>query len=170
MKKYSLSLFILAMLISTTVSYANSTIYTDDVGRMHFMGKGGYSGVRNLQMQEMQAGAVNQAAQEISKTQREVQENIIETQKEVTNYHNQQERNVLDVIKEKDNKPVSSFKSSYTSEQRKMDASSPYGYGNTNLPDRKIQEAASGVNNSKTMYTDDIGRIHFFGKGNIIRE
>ena len=44
----------------------SKTIYTDDIGRMHFMGKGGYSGVRNLQMQEMQAGAVNQAAQDIS--------------------------------------------------------------------------------------------------------
>ena len=111
MKKYSLSLFILTLLISTTISYANSTIYTDDVGRMHFMGKGGYSGVRNLQMQEMQAGAVNQAAQEISRTQREVQENIIETQQEAVNQYNKQERNVLYVIKEKDVKPASSFKS-----------------------------------------------------------
>ena len=51
-----------------------------------------------------------------------------------------------------------------------MDASSPYGYGNTNLPDRKVRDAESGVNGSKTMYTDDIGRLHFFGKGNIIRE
>jgi hypothetical protein len=74
MKKYSM--FLVAIIISTTVSFADSTIYTDDIGRMHFMGKGGYSGVRNLQMQEMQAGAVNQAAQEISNTQREVQRQI----------------------------------------------------------------------------------------------
>ena len=170
MKKYSVSLFILTMLISTTMSYANSTIYTDGVGRMHFMGKGGYSGVRNLQMQEMQAGAVNQAAQEISRTQREVQENIIESKQEAVNQYNKQERNVLDVIKEKDVKPASSFKSTYTTEPRQMDATSPYGYGSTNIHDRKVREAASGVNNSKTMYTDDIGRLHFFGKGNIVKE
>ena len=170
MKKYSFSLFILAMLFATTASYANSTIYTDDVGRMHFMGKGGYSGVRNLQMQEMQAGAVNQAAQEISRTQREVEERIIETQQEAANQYSRQEKNVLDVIKEKDVKPTGSFKSTYTPEQRKMDATSPYGYGSTNIHDKKVRDAASGVNNSKTMYTDDIGRIHFFGKGNIIKE
>lgn len=27
-----------------------------------------------------------------------------------------------------------------------------------------------GVNESKTIYTDDLGRLHFFGKGNIIKE
>ena len=170
MKKYYFSLFLSMMLFSTTISYANSTIYTDDVGRMHFMGKGGYSGVRNLQMQEMQAGAVNQAAQDFSRTQREVENNIRETQNEINNSYNKTERNVLDVIKAPETKPASSFKSSYTSEQRKMDASSPYGYGNTNLPDKKVRDAGSGVNGSKTMYTDDIGRLHFFGKGNIIRE
>lgn len=168
MKKYSM--FLVAMIISTTVSFADSTIYTDDIGRMHFMGKGGYSGVRNLQMQEMQAGAVNQAAQEISNTQREVQRQINETQSEIQNNYNRAERNALDVIKEKDTKPVGSFKSTCTTEQRKMDASSPYGYGSTNIPERKVRETIGGVNESKTMYTDDIGRLHFFGKGNIIKE
>ena len=28
----------------------------------------------------------------------------------------------------------------------------------------------SGVNDSKTIYTDDLGRLHFFGRGNLIRE
>lgn len=27
-----------------------------------------------------------------------------------------------------------------------------------------------GVNNSKTIYTDDLGRLHFFGKGSITRD
>jgi hypothetical protein len=44
-----------------------------------------------------------------------------------------------------------------------MDASASFGNGATYLP-------GAGVNNSKTLYTDDIGRLHFFGKGNIIKE
>ena len=45
-----------------------------------------------------------------------------------------------------------------------MDASASFGQGATNLSPN------SGVNNSKTIYTDDLGRLHFFGKNNIIRE
>ena len=37
MKKVILALSIL--LITNTITYANSTIYTDDIGRMHFLGK-----------------------------------------------------------------------------------------------------------------------------------
>ena len=46
--------------------------------------------------------------------------------------------------------------------ERKMDASAPFGYGMTNIN--------SGVNESKTIYTDDLGRLHFFGRANQIRE
>ena len=47
-------LFIILGLIATTTLCANAasldgTIYTDDIGRMHFMGKGNYSGVRTMQ-------------------------------------------------------------------------------------------------------------------------
>ena len=45
MKKVILALSIL--LITNTITYANSTIYTDDIGRMHFLGKD--PGGKNLQ-------------------------------------------------------------------------------------------------------------------------
>ena len=32
-----------------------------------------------------------------------------------------------------------------------------------------IDTPSSGVNASKTIYTDDLGRLHFFGKGNLIK-
>ena len=45
---------------------------------------------------------------------------------------------------------------------RKLDASAQFGQGMTNLN--------SGVNDSKTIYTDDLGRLHFFGRANQIKE
>ena len=36
--------------------------------------------------------------------------------------------------------------------------------------DSTLDEGFSGVNSSKTMYKDGIGRLHFFGKGNIIKD
>lgn len=73
---------------------------------------------------------------------------------------NEAEMDIMDVIKEKPVVPAGSHKSSYSSEKGKMDASY---FGGTNIPER-------GVNDSKTIYKDDLGRLHFFGKGNIIKE
>lgn len=75
---------------------------------------------------------------------------------------NEAEMDIMDVIKEKPVVPAGSHKSSFSYEKGKMDASSFYGQGGTNLP--------AGVNDSKTIYKDDLGRLHFFGKGNIIKE
>lgn len=75
---------------------------------------------------------------------------------------NDAEMDIMDVIKEKPVVPAGSHKSSFSAEKGKMDASSFYGQGGTNIP--------AGVNDSKTIYTDDLGRLHFFGKGNIIKE
>lgn len=167
MNKCFMSL-ILALSISASVSVsANDIIYTDDIGRMHFMGRGGYSGVRNLQMGEMQSNAINDAAINIQKTQKEVEQNLSEAEQNYKNEINaKRERNITDVIKDNSNVPVSSKgKANFTSEQRKMDASSPYGMGNTNIPN-----ATKGVNDAKTIYTDDLGRLHFFGKGNVVKD
>ena len=73
----------------------------------------------------------------------------------------QAETDITNVIKEKPVVPASSFKSSYSAQKAPLDASRQNGY-NTNLP--------AGVNDSKTIYTDDLGRLHFFGKGNIVKE
>ena len=71
---------------------------------------------------------------------------------------------ITDVIKERTDVPVSSrTKATFSTEGRTMDPSASFGQGATYLP-------TSGVNESKTIYTDDLGRLHFFGKGNLIKE
>ena len=99
------------------------------------------------------ASAIDEVANQVNRTQKQVKENL-----------NAQEANITDVIKENTTVPVSSrTKATFSSEERKMDPSASFGYGATYLP-------GSNLNNSKTIYTDDIGRVHFFGKGNIINE
>ena len=89
---------------------------------------------------------------------------LIDKKKEVKETMSEVETDITKVIKERENVPVSSkTKASFTAEDRKMDASASFGNGATFLP-------SSGVNESKTIYTDDIGRLHFFGKGNLIKE
>lgn len=155
-----------------------SPIYTDGMGRMHFMGKGGYSSVRSMQMGETYSNAVNDAVNQYTKPQSEASKRVEEIKKqsqedfefskneikkeinEIKQYKND-EPDITKVIKESPNNKASSYKSSYTSTKEPLDATYHKGYS-TNIP--------SGVNNSKTIYTDDLGRIHFFGKANQIKE
>ena len=160
MSKRYLVLLAVAAIISTGVATANTTIqqiqspiYTDDIGRSHFLGRGGYSSVRHIDMGAAQADAINEVSRDMQKVQKEIKETVNEVETDITK-----------VIKERENVPVSSkTKASFTAEDRKMDASASFGNGATFLP-------SSGVNESKTIYTDDIGRLHFFGKGNLIKE
>lgn len=160
-KKY-LVLLAITMLFSscvvmaeTTVQQIQSPIYTDDLGRSHFLGKGGYSSVRHIQMEQTQSDLVNSAANDLSKKPAKTSEK---------NYMGTTEKNITDVINESSNVPVSSkTKATFSAQERPMDSSAPFGNGATCLPE-------SGVNNSKTIYTDELGRLHFFGKGNIVKE
>ena len=161
-KKYLLALALgLTLSTQTILAEIQSPIYTDDIGRSHFLGRGGYSSVRQLQMGEAQAGLVNDAAnkysaaqditikksQDIENSVKNVEENIKKAETDITN-----------VIKEAQEVPVSRKKATFTSEKRTLDPSAPYGYGSTYIP--------AGVNESKTLYTDELGRLHFFGKSN----
>ena len=167
MNKLCVSLgLISAFILSVGLAFAEiqSPIYTDDIGRSHFLGRGGYSTVRQIIMQGMEASAVNDAinyhANQMTKQVESVEN---EFAKDINDTVNSVESDITNVIKEKQTVPVSSrSKTTYTSEQRKMDASAPFGMGMTNIN--------SGVNESKTIYTDDIGRLHFFGRANQIRE
>ena len=145
----------LVTLMTMTTAMADNTIYTDDLGRMHFMGKGGYSGVRQLQMGEMQAGAVNDAIEKHSVKTEEIKKEITETVEKA-------ETDITSVIKEKPSTTPAAYKSTYSYQKGGMDASNPYGYAGTSIP--------ASVNDSKTIYTDGLGRLHFFGKGNIIKD
>lgn len=132
----------------TTIQQIQSPIYTDEIGRSHFLGRGGYSTVRHIEMGGAYADAVNEVANEARKP--ELKETV--------------ETDITNVIKERTDIPVSSkTKATFTTQNRTMDPSASFGQGATYLP-------SSGVNESKTIYTDDLGRLHFFGKGNIIKE
>lgn len=145
-KKNLVFLFAVCMLVSNAAfADVQSPIYTDDIGRSHFLGRGGYNEMRSMQMNEAQAGAVDAAVMNLSNQEKK-----------------QEAKDITDVIKEKPLVPAASHKSSFSSEKGKMDASRFYGYGGTNIP--------AGVNESKTIYTDELGRLHFFGKANQIKE
>lgn len=155
-KKYLFALSLALIMGSTAVmAEIQSPIYTDDIGRSHFLGRGGYSSVRQIQMGEAQAGFVNDAVDKYSNVKKETVEKAEEVEKQV-------ETDITTVIKEKQELPVARQKATFSSERRQMDPSAPYGYGNTYIP--------SGVNESKTLYTDELGRLHFFGRANKITE
>ena len=157
LKKFYLTLSFLALTITTSFAASlDGTIYTDDIGRMHFMGKGNYSGVRTMQNQEMQAGVINDAVDKYSNVKKDIDNDVVETVDKT-------EADITKVIKEKPVVPAASHKSSFSYEKGKMDPSLHYGTGGTYLP-------SSGVNESKTIYTDDLGRLHFFGRANQIKE
>lgn len=170
LKKYLLcSILLISTAIATKAETfeTQSPIYTDDLGRMHFMGKGGYSNVRPMQMGEAYSNAVNDAVDKYSKPESEASKNI-EKMKEEANKDFEfskekvkTETDITKVIQEStvEKKPV--LKSTYTSTKEPLDATYHKGYS-TNIP--------SGVNDSKTIYTDDLGRLHFFGKANQIKE
>lgn len=137
----------------TTIQQIQSPIYTDDIGRSHFLGRGGYSTVRNLQMGEAYSSAVNEVANNTKKIEKDTKKTINEVETDITT-----------VIKENEDVPVSSrTKATFSTQNRTMDPSASFGQGATYIP-------SAGVNESKTIYTDDLGRLHFFGKGNIIKE
>ena len=149
------TLLISANLVSaeTTIQQIQSPIYTDDIGRAHFLGKGGYSSVRHIDMGAAQADAINEVSKDMQKASDEIKKTVDAVETDITK-----------VIKEKNEVPVANkAKASYSTEDRQMDPSATFGRGATYLP-------SSGVNNSKTIYTDDIGRLHFFGKGNLIKD
>ena len=152
---------------TTTVQQIQSPIYTDDIGRSHFLGRGGYSTVRHTQMQQEQSNFINDAVNEYSKIKKNAEKDAEEIKKirqEAYADLNKEVTDITTVIKEKQEVPVSNkSKATFSAEQPKMDASASFGRGATNIE-------SSGVNNSKTMYKDDIGRLHFFGKGNIVKE
>ncbi len=115
-----LSLFA-AIVASIGCVSAHSTIYTDDLGRMHFLGKD--PGGRTLQ---------------------QVQDFSNPAQKDLTNiiYKNEQASEAEETkvnVKEHTNKT----KGSFTFNKGAMDASDPYTYGETNLAPKSSESKDS---------------------------
>ena len=136
-KKLFISLSVLsALAITTGISYANtqSPIYTDQIGREHFIGGGGYSSIRHLQNGQAYSDAVDSVSDRTE----------YDSQKEP---ETDAEKNVSNVLNSRN-----------------------LGSGDKSYDYNPYTGADSGVNQTKSIYTDGLGRLHFFGKKNIIRE
>ena len=168
-KKYFILYGFVLMILSAPLAMAEvfqtqSPIYTDDIGRSHFLGRGGYSSVRHLDMGAAQADAINDVSRSMQRVENEVKQTVNNTVEEAKQTVNDVETDITKVIKEPTNVPVSAkAKASFTAEDRQLDPAATFGRGAVYLP-------SSGVNASKTIYTDEIGRLHFFRKDNQIKE
>ena len=111
----------------------------------------GYNEIKQTKNNILYDKTVNEAVDKYSQKENIVKDSVKNTEQDITS-----------VIKERTDVPTSNYKSSFSFEKGKMDASNHYGIGGTNIQ--------SGVNDSKTIYKDEIGRLHFFGKANQIRE
>ena len=144
MSKRSLLFLVVATAMTISCAHASVTFGVDNsnMGRVP-IGESSYSTNRTLRMERAQSNAVNDAMMEFGQ-----EENG--------------EKNVTDVVKRSSlETPAPSFKSSFSNTEERTDASGRYGFDAYN---------PSGVNDSKTIYTDDLGRLHFFGKANLIKE
>lgn len=129
----------LAMMLSATTVFAYSTVYTDEIGRHHFLGKDPGSA----------------SAQAAAKYE---------------NYNNNVQKDVTDVIYKDES--VNKFNNSLNETKVNTTTSTEdalKGYFNhskkpVSTSEFKMPFTSSGVNDSKTIYTDDIGRMHFFTK------
>lgn len=150
MKRFLLLSFLLIGFVATTgIVMAHSTIYVDEIGRLHFLGK--------------DPGSKANYAQEIGNFDNPSQKdltNIIYKNPEQTTKDEQPVNNEVNKKNNTDNSiKESKAKSTYTYKKGSIDPSNPYSYGNTNID--------AGVNETKSIYTDEIGRQHFLGKDNV---
>lgn len=126
-KKILISLGFIAVVGVMSQVWANSTIYTDDLGRLHFLGKD--PGAKTLQKIE---DYDNPKQQDLTNVmfKNEQPAAINSTGNSAVG---SKETPVSDKTKVHTNKS----KSSYTFNKGAMDASDPYTYGNTNLDSQK---------------------------------
>ncbi len=132
----SLSLF-LAMCASVTCAMANSTVYTDDLGRIHFLGKD--SGSKTLQQV---SDFRNPSEMYINNGEmiKGASQDVINTPPNAGYEQRYKYRNLNSSdIQERMNRS----KGSFTYEKGAMDASNPYTYGETNLKNAETKSATT---------------------------
>jgi len=101
---------------------------------------GGYSGVRQIENQAQYSDAIKDYGNKIDETAKEAKRSAKKTYTET-------EKNISNVVG-----------NPYANPTDKDYDYNPY------------VGADSGVNNTKTIYTDDLGRMHFFGKANRFKD
>ncbi len=145
-KKMLISLGLVAVIGMMTQAYANSTIYTDDLGRLHFLGKD--PGAKTLQKIEDYDNPKQQDLTNVMfKDEKKEAENISQPADETLPAETNEtpavnaepasgETPVADTTKGHTNKS----KGSFTFNKGAMDASDPYTFGNTNVDYQKKDE------------------------------
>ena len=147
--KKSLILTAAALFVLTTGTamadfnyHTQSPLYTNQLGSDSFLGVGGYSRNHDNGTGEMNAAAVEKTAKKWAHEDKTEQDVIIKKPE-----LNAESRFV----------PVSS-ENGYAYEQDDVGFINGYADG-----------GQQGVNETKTIYTDGVGRLHFFGKGSMKR-
>ena len=130
-KKMLVSFGLVAALSAfTSVAMAHSTIYVDEIGRLHFLGKDpGSAAARATQLENFNNPEQKDLTNIILKDgQNAVDGSVREVRGAVNTYDKS-----LDVKKLNAKEQVRKSRGSYTYEKGAMDASNPYTYGETNI-------------------------------------
>ena len=136
----------------TTIAIISAFVITAGVAEAYpqntLFGTGyGFAGYNNYSNGAAEASAINKPKKQ-----------FVETTTETTDSEYADGiRKVSDVARDHDEAPNAGYKTTYTYIEKDMSDYNPY------------TGADSGVNDSKSIYTDDLGRMHFFGKGSLFR-
>ena len=137
----------------TTIAIISAFIFTAGIAQAYpqntLFGTGyGFAGYNNFSNGATSSSAVNKPKKQYVETTETVDEN---------SYKNS-EKNISNLSsRDHDEAPNAGYKTTYTYIEKDMSDYNPY------------TGADSGVNDSKSIYTDDLGRLHFFGKGSLFR-
>ena len=126
-KKVLISLGLIAMIgLTTAQAMANSTIYTDELGRMHFLGKDPEA--KTLQKVDDYGNPDSKDVMDASYGLRNIDKYDAERYYNVNNTKYR-----VSAPSEEEEASAKKNKASYTSTKGAMDASNPYTYGGTNV-------------------------------------
>ncbi len=120
-------LFSLSVVLIANSAIANTTIYTDDLGRMHFLGKDAASVMQTSRMEMMQKEK-NELSDIIYKNEQNSESST------VTEETAAPEEVKVNVKEQHSNKS----KGSFTFNKGAMDASDPFTYGETNIAPKQV--------------------------------
>ncbi|MCQ2743263.1 MAG: hypothetical protein MJ230_00505 [bacterium] len=106
----------------------------------------GFAGYNNFDDGAIYSKAINSAEKDLNKSKTKPADIKYNFEKNVSNVYNGH-----------DEAPNAGYKTTYTYIEKDMSDYNPY------------TGADAGVNDSKSIYTDDLGRLHFFGKGSLVK-
>ena len=137
-------LFSLSIALIANSAMANTTIYTDDLGRMHFLGKDAASVMQTSRMEMLQKEK-NELSDIIYKNEQPAEtstaEETVTPPEEVKVNAKEQHTN--------------KSKGSFTFNKGVMDASDPYTYGETNIAPKQIDPKTEQKELDKKRFWDN---------------